>query len=227
MNVFRAPACRACSKRGLDCSHSPVQNGAVPRTPPLEPDPEHPLRHLPGLLWSDIRGFRWRLALAHVLLVPLPRMAFGWLRPSVYRFIVGLDIDARSMILGRLSLEGSGGIERNLRVGKGCMFTTPLYLNLSGPISIGQRVVIGHHVVIVTDTHDMSDPSCRGGERRSLPVTVEDGAWIGARSTILPGVTVGRGAVVAAGAVVTRDVPPNAVVGGVPARVLRTLPGPT
>jgi len=55
-------------------------------------------------------------------------------------------------------------------------------------------------------------------------VSVEDGAWIAARVTVLPGVTIGRGSVVAAGAVVTRDVPPNCLVAGVPARVLRELP---
>jgi maltose O-acetyltransferase len=56
------------------------------------------------------------------------------------------------------------------------------------------------------------------------PVSIEDGAWIAARVTILPGVTIGRGTVVAAGAVVTRDVPPNTLAAGVPARVKRELP---
>ena len=53
---------------------------------------------------------------------------------------------------------------------------------------------------------------------------IEDGVWIGAGALVLPGVTIGRGAIVAGGAVVAADVPPNAIVGGVPAKVLRTLP---
>jgi maltose O-acetyltransferase len=55
---------------------------------------------------------------------------------------------------------------------------------------------------------------------RTAPVVIEDFAWLGSRAMVLPGVTVGKGAVVAAGAVVTRDVPPYAIVGGVPARVI-------
>ena len=64
-------------------------------------------------------------------------------------------------------------------------------LNASGKITIGERVTIGHHVVIITDNHRMSDPMRRGGERISAPVTIEDGVWVGACVTILPGVTLG------------------------------------
>ena len=65
-------------------------------------------------------------------------------------------------------------------------------------------------------------------ERRGLilkPVTVKKNAWIGAGTTLLPGVTVGENAIVAAGAVVSRDVPANTIVGGIPAKVLKTLEG--
>ena len=155
--------------------------------------------------------------------MPGEGLTCGWLRPTLYRWVGGVDVDPRSVFLGTLTLEGSGHIARNLHIGRGCMFTTPLYLNLSGTISIGDEVVIGHHVVIITDTHDMEDPNRRGGSPRSFPVRVEDGVWIGARVSVLPGVTIGRGAVVAAGAVVDRDVPPNTLVGGVPARTIRSL----
>ena len=177
-----------------------------------------------SLLWRDLGAYPWRLACARSVVALLPRMTCGWLRPGLYRWIGGVDIDPRSVFLGRLTLEGTGAIARNLRIGRGCMLTTPLYLNVSEAISIGNQVVIGHHVVIITDTHDMTDPNRRGGQVRSLPVRVEDGVWIGARVTVLPGVTIGRGAVVAAGAVVTRDVPPHTLVGGVPARTIRSLP---
>ena len=88
-----------------------------------------------------------------------------------------------------------------------------------GGIEIGNSVQIGPHVTIVTDNHDLKDRyvlRCRG-------VRIEDKVWIGAGATIMPGVTVGRNAVIAGGAVVTKDVPENAIVGGNPAKVIRYL----
>jgi acetyltransferase-like isoleucine patch superfamily enzyme len=163
------------------------------------------------------------LLLANFLLSFVPRLTFGWLRPAVYRF-AGVRIGPHTRIYGKLELEGVGEVAANLRVGEQCMFTTPLYLNLSAPITVGNRVVIGHHVVIITDDHRSGDPTHRCGERFSTPVTIEDGVWIAARVTVLPGVTIGRSSVVAAGAVVTKDIPPNTLAGGVPARVLKELP---
>lgn len=83
--------------------------------------------------------------------------------------------------------------------------------------------MIGHNVVIATVNHPL-EPS-RRGDIVPAPVHIGKGAWIGANATILPGVTVGDGAVVAAASVVTRDVPAGTVVVGSPARVLRSVPG--
>ena len=88
-----------------------------------------------------------------------------------------------------------------------------------GGIYLGDRVQIGPHVTIVTDNHDFSNRSvliCK-------PVKIGNGVWIGANVTILPGVTVGENAVIAAGAVVMKDVPANSIVGGNPAKVIRML----
>lgn len=182
------------------------------------------LVEFPPRLLRELSGVRPRLRLANALVSLVPRMTFGWLRPMIYRGVAGLNIGARSRFFGALELEGTGDLIGNLSVGEHCLFTTPLYLNLSAPIQIGNRVTVGHHVVVITDTHDASDPGCRGGARSSHPVRIGDGAWIGARATILPGVTIGRGAVVAAGAVVTRDVEADTLVGGVPARFIKKLP---
>jgi maltose O-acetyltransferase len=149
-------------------------------------------------------------------------MTFGWLRPILYR-AAGVHVHGRARIYGRVAIEGVGDVCGNLTIGDQAMFTTPLYLNLSGRITMGDRVTIGHHVVIITDDHDMADPDHRCGERRSRPVVIEDGVWIGARATILPGVRLGKGCVVAAGAVVARDVAPHTLVGGVPARPIKEL----
>ena len=88
-----------------------------------------------------------------------------------------------------------------------------------GGIYLGDRVQIGPHVTIVTDNHDLHDRSIL----RCRPVRIGNGVWIGANVTILPGVTVGDRAILAAGAVVTKDVPANSIVGGNPAKVIRMI----
>jgi maltose O-acetyltransferase len=85
------------------------------------------------------------------------------------------------------------------------------------PLTIGEDSDIGEHTHIWTLEHDPNDPN---HGTKSGAVTIGDHVWIASRVTILPGVSVGRGAVVAAGAVVTRDVPSLSIVGGVPARVI-------
>lgn len=95
---------------------------------------------------------------------------------------------------------------------------------VQGPLVIGRDVMMGPEVMIYTKNHriDRTDiPMIRQGETEPEPVVIGDDVWIGARAIILPGVSIGQGAVVAAGAVVAKDVPPYAVVGGVPAKVLK------
>ncbi len=83
-------------------------------------------------------------------------------------------------------------------------------------INIGDRCAISHDVTIMdADAHSIN------GEKESKPVTIKDRVWIGTRATILKGVTVGEGAVIAAGSVVIKDVPNNTVVAGVPAKIVK------
>ena len=82
-------------------------------------------------------------------------------------------------------------------------------------------MLIGQQVVIATLNHDFL-PEKRANMLPS-PVKIGNAVWIGAHATILPGVSIGNGAIVAAGAVVTKDVPENTVVGGVPAKVIKTV----
>ena len=89
-----------------------------------------------------------------------------------------------------------------------------------GGITIGNGVLIGHNVVLSTLNHDPRPP---GAWLHPAPIVIGDRVWIGSNATVLPGVTIGDGAIVAAGAVVTKDVAPNTVVAGVPARLLRPL----
>ena len=89
-----------------------------------------------------------------------------------------------------------------------------------GGITIGNNVQIGPHVTIVTDNHDLYDRYVL----RCRSVVLEDNVWVGAGASIMPGVRVGKNAVIAGGAVVTKDVPANTIVGGSPAKVIREIP---
>lgn len=103
-------------------------------------------------------------------------------------------------------------------------------VGISGVIDCEAKVTIekdafsGHDIMILTGSHDYTQ---FGEERKRyskvLPVTIKEGVWLGSRCIILPGVTVGEHSVVGAGAVVTRDVPPYTVVGGVPARFIKEI----
>jgi maltose O-acetyltransferase len=95
---------------------------------------------------------------------------------------------------------------------------------LVGPVLIGDDVMMGPDVTILTRNHafaDTSRPMRDQGAGEISPVTISDDVWIGMRVIVLPGVTIGRGAIIGAGAVVTKDVPPYCVAVGNPARVVR------
>ena len=111
---------------------------------------------------------------------------------------------------------------QNIHVGKDVFINSGCCFQDQGGITLGDGCLIGHQVVIATLNHDL-DPARRGG-MYPAPVRLGKNVWVGAHATILPGVTVGDGAVIAAGAVVTKDVPAGVVAGGVPARVLKTIP---
>ena len=111
--------------------------------------------------------------------------------------------------------------------GRGITFGEDVFVNSGcafqdqGGVTIGDGALIGHNVVLATLNHDL-DPR-RRQDLHPAPVVVGRGAWLGANVTVLPGVTVGEDAVVAAASVVTRDVPAGAVVVGSPARVVRSV----
>lgn len=97
------------------------------------------------------------------------------------------------------------------------------FINARGGLSIGKNVLIGPYVIIYTTNHIYSDISIPINEQGQTEeaVIIEDDVWIGAKAIILPGVNIGKGSIVAAGAVVTKDVPPYSIVGGIPAKIIR------
>ena len=110
---------------------------------------------------------------------------------------------------------------KNLVIGKNVFINSGCKVQDQGGIEIGDGTLIGHNVVLATLNHALAPE--RRGDLIPRPIRIGKNVWIGSNAVILPGVTIGDGAVIAAGAAVTKDVPENSVVGGVPARVLRTI----
>ena len=100
-----------------------------------------------------------------------------------------------------------------------------IHCTVIGPVCIGNHVNLAQGITVTALNHNFKDTAKHIDEQgiSTNPVVIGDDVWIGANAVILPGVTIGRHCVVAAGAVVTKDVPDNTVVGGVPAKVLKTL----
>lgn len=110
----------------------------------------------------------------------------------------------------------------SIRVGRNVFINQGCTLNDIGGIEIGDDVMIGPRVSLITSGHPL-DPTQRRKQIVAAPIIIERNAWLGAGAIVLQGVRIGEDAVVAAGAVVTRDVPPGTLVAGVPARVLKSL----
>ena len=112
----------------------------------------------------------------------------------------------------------------NVILGKNFYANFNLVLVDDGLITIGDNVMIGPNVVIATALHPLKAKE-RNSEcnQKNLPVTIGNNVWIASSVTILPGVTIGDNAVIAAGAVVTKDVPANAMVAGIPAKIIKMI----
>ena len=165
-----------------------------------------------------------RYATNHIIdHIPSHRIRYTW-----YRKVLGWRIGRGATILmgQHIQMAGVHSSGHKVSIGRGTVINYGCYLYTTGGLIIGDDVSISSGVWLVTGTHDMNDPQFPDSYK---PITIGDHAWIGIRATILAGVTIGKGAVVMAGAVVTRDVAPFTVVGGVPARVVtqRQLQNPT
>ncbi|MDY0892249.1 DapH/DapD/GlmU-related protein [Frigoribacterium sp. CFBP9030] len=131
--------------------------------------------------------------------------------------MLGLTIEPSFVRAGTFFGGTRISIGRDTFINEGC------YFDNSAPVSIGTKVDIGPRVMVITGSHDLGSSERRAGPLTNAPVTIEDGAWIGADTTILPGVTIGTGAVVGAGSLVLTDVRANTTAYGRPAREHKTL----
>lgn len=173
------------------------------------------MRHNATLLWS------W-----------IVRITTAWLPDS------GVTMRLRGRMYGLFMKErgsdfqvGSGarlmGLE-NISVGRHVYIAPGAVLLACCQIRLGDEVMVAHQCILTDSNHSLVGTSYRYGRRKDAPIKVGDGTWIAANATIVAGVTLGKGVLVAANSVVTKDMPDLAIVGGVPARVLRiatVMPG--
>ena len=110
---------------------------------------------------------------------------------------------------------------KNIHIGQRVFINSGCKMQDQGGIYIGDDVLIGHNACLLTLNHEM-DPENRA-DMHPKPIHIEDKVWLGSNVTVLPGVTIGEGAIVAAGAVVTKDVESNTIVGGVPAKIIKRI----
>ena len=138
------------------------------------------------------------------------KVPFYFLRHLYYRNILGIKIGKGSSIHMNTRINRS-----NIKIGANSVINRNCYLDGRGGLVIGDNVSISPEVHLITASHDPNSPHFDYVEQ---PISIEDFVWIGSRSTILPGVSLGKGCVVATGAVVSKNVDPYTIVGGIPAR---------
>lgn len=172
-------------------------------------------QHVPGAikrlawriywLWYDARD----ALVGCVGVVP-----FHTIRLLLYRALFGVSIGAHTSIHMRCRFYKPGSVT----IGSHSVINRGVLLDGRYPLTIGDNVSVSEEVMFLTLEHDPDSPTFAN---RGAPIVVRDRVFVGVRAIVLPGVTLGEGAIVAAGAVVTRDVAPYTIVAGVPARFVR------
>lgn len=166
--------------------------------------------------WLRRVWFDGRLFLCNRIVAAIPSHG---IRRLFYRTVMKAKIGKGSTIFMGAWFDNIG----NLKIGRNSVVNQNVRLDNRGGITIGDNVSISADAVILTADHDLQSPDFAG---RNRSVTIEDYVFVGTRAMVLPGVRLGRGSAVAAGAVVTKDVAPLAIVAGVPAKVIGSRPEP-
>ncbi len=214
-------------RRELEQPYSPVDatadNWRSPLVAPVwRPASRRFFSRLRRAVVNDTENLNVRILIARLLVGLLPALCLCRIRSAIYR-LAGIPIGAHTMILGTMEFTETRAVQKRLQIGENVIINVRFFADVTGDIRIGNGVSIGHHVVMITADHAIGPPNARAGVVVPKPIDIGDGCWIGARCTILPGVQIGASSVVAAGSLVASDVPPNKLVGGVPARIIRSL----
>lgn len=144
------------------------------------------------------------------------------LRFLVYK-LSGINIEGKCKILGPVVIRPIGAT-KNIFIGEGSYLNTETRFGCPNhPITIGRNVQVGPRVCFETMNHSLVFHPSEGRSCETKSIVIEDKVWIGCGATILGGVTVGEGAVIAAGAVVNKNVAPYTLVGGVPAKLIKHI----
>lgn len=149
----------------------------------------------------------WALVTSFIMWLPCYAIRHLWLRLFLAQFGAGNAIKRNVEIR----------IPSRIKIGNNNCINHRVLLDGRGGLTIGSNIDIAQDVYIWTDQHDYNSDDYRGNPE---PVVIEDYVWIASRATVLPGITIHRGAVVACGAIVTKDVPAMAIVAGVPAKII-------
>jgi maltose O-acetyltransferase len=179
-------------------------------------------RRVKVLLHEETFGIHPRLIALNLATRLLPRHQASHARARLFA-LAGFRIGAGTELAATPKINGGDALFSNLVIGQGCSIDVDCVFDLEEKITLGDRVTVSPGVMILTSTHELDIREHRAGAVQRSPVKVGAGAWLGARCTILPGVTIGEGAVVNPGSVVNKDVAANTRVGGVPATPIEVL----
>ena len=176
----------------------------------------NPLAKVWQMLREEATGIHPRLQAFTIAQSFLPKRESGRSRARLFA-LAGFRIGEGTRIDGCPRITGQAGLETKLSIGKNCTIGAECVLDLSELLTIGDDVTLSPGTMILTSTHEMASAQHRAGKMITSPVNIGNGAWLGARCIILPGASIGEGAVVDAGAVVNKEVLPHTRVGGIPA----------
>ena len=172
-------------------------------------------------LSDEFSGIFGRRRIALFLAACLPQGSMKRTRRFLLR-LYGVEFGHQSVFEGTpsfVTLHGNG----KLVLGDRCFLNVQCSFDLTANVLIGDQVNVGCGVQFITSGHTIGKSTRRAGPPFGKTISVNDGCWIGAGVVLLPGITIGKGAVVAAGSVVTKDVEANFSVAGVPAKPLKSL----
>lgn len=159
------------------------------------------------------------LWLANIFSTLSPQTRLFGLRRRFFQ-LGGVNVAPTAKICGTARIAS-----KNVSIGEGTWLGAGAEIAAAykSPVTIGARCDIAPGVMFVTGSHEMGDAERRAGEGTSAPIIIGDGTWIGTRATFIAGAAVGAGSMVDAGSLVRGEFPPNSLIAGVPARVIRSF----